>query len=440
MRCFLAILFLGCLSSVALNGQTVGPDGRIKSYSSYEDYCADNPNAPTCSNGKPLKYDPKNNPLLRQIESSCRNFPNSTECKDWCAKNPDSCKGQPSGNSQQQSANTRQAQQKYADGRASRSRTGPSIIEIQTQPTEAQMAAVKTLGLHADWRFADPHAETLMGVDAAAVRQSPTLRAVLAQVAPALKMTPDDVETALAQTGDIDQLWLSMHAKEPVLVLQGRHLIAPAGPTNMSNGMVIYGLARGVVLLGHPAPAAAAVQRLRSVSAVSAAALQMKAQGAESDVWVTGTRAALSEAKVPLTNLTGDLSGYVLGVSLRDGVKAELKLNYATAAAARHALTEIRGTPLPPEWPVHLSSEMVGTSVRLKVAVAQAEIAKALDKALVAPAAKPVLEMIAHSVQRSGEVMIYGSDAPRAIHATPNTTPAPGKLVIYGLPGGPKVM
>jgi len=83
---------------------------------------------------------------------------------------------------------------------------------------------------------------------------------------------------------------------------------------------------------------------------------------------------------------------------------------------------------------------MVGTSVRLKVAVEQAELSQALDKALAAPAAQPVLEMLAKSVQRSTQMVITGSDGTRVMQASPTAPPPPGKMVIYGLPGGPKVM
>jgi hypothetical protein len=43
-------------------------------------------------------------------------------------------------------------------------------------------------------------------------------------------------------------------------------------------------------------------------------------------------------------------------------------------------------------------------------------------------------------VQHSGEVTIYGPDGPKTIHSTPTAAPPPGKLMIYGMPGGPKVM
>jgi hypothetical protein len=166
----------------------------------------------------------------------------------------------------------------------------------------------------------------------------------------------------------------------------------------------------------------------------------MKTEGRINDVWVMGTRATLNQANLSSPELAVGLSSYVLGVSLHDGIKAELKLNYATPAGARRALAGVQQTLVPPEWPVHVSSHFSGSTVRIEVAVAQVEISQALAKALASPKAKPVLDMIAHNLQTSGEMVVYGPQGPKTIHATPTAAPPPGKLVIYGLPSGPKVM
>jgi hypothetical protein len=412
MRRLLVCACMCVLSAGALDAQTA----TFKSYSSYEDYCADNPHAPTCVNGKPLKIDPS-----KMVLNPANTKPAIKVLK---------LKPQP--------ATVPAASSSVQEVHRGK---GPSVVTFPSQtPSPAAIAAVKTLGLHPDWRFADPHADMMMGINAAALRQSPMLRSLLVQLAPALKLSQDDVDSELAQTGDVDQFWISMHAGDTVLLLQGPRVIAPAGPTRVSNGMVAYGVSRGAVLVGHDASTAAAVQRLRSATGVSTAVLQMRTQGAESDVWIMGTRAVLDEAKLQLSNLSEGLSSYMLGVSLRDGLKATLKLNYATPAAARHALASIHDSPPPPEWPIHLSTEMIGTAVRMKVTVQQSEISKAVDKAIATPAAKPVLDMIAKSVRSSSQVVVYGPNGAKTIQATPAAPPPPGKLMIYGLPGGPKVM
>src|SRR5215472_3701108 len=71
MRRLLIGLCLSLLPGSVLQAQKSG----IKSYSSYEDYCADNPHAPTCVNGKPMKFDAANNPLLKGPQVQVLNTP-----------------------------------------------------------------------------------------------------------------------------------------------------------------------------------------------------------------------------------------------------------------------------------------------------------------------------------------------------------------------------
>ncbi|HTV64984.1 MAG TPA: hypothetical protein VMD98_05230 [Bryocella sp.] len=340
-----------------------------------------------------------------------------------------------SAQTQSNSGDTSQPRSAPADAPASRLHAGPSVITFSDPPAPARAAATP---LHADWRFAHPHPDLLLAINAAAVRQSPTLRSLLAQLAPSVNMTPDDVESALAQTGDIDRFYISMHSTETLVVLQGGRINAPPVPVWLNNGMIAYGVSRNAVVIGHEPSAGAAAQRARAAGAPLTDS-QLKAQEA-SDVWVMGTRAMLNQQNVQLSSLSDGLSSYTLGLSLREGLKADLALNYATLAAARRTLAALRGTPLPPEWPVHISSETVGTVVRMKIVVQQAELSQALAKALAAPGAKPFLDIIARRIQRSGQMMVYGPDGSKAIHTIPAAPPPPGKLVIYGMPGGPKVM
>jgi hypothetical protein len=427
-----SVLALLCCAAVAAQAQ-------VKSYSSNEDYCADNPHAPTCSNGKPLKFDPKNNPMLRQMERNCANFPDTKECKQLCANNPN-CKAAPSAANDKQTPQTRSAEAQQpspapASAYASRPHSGPSIINIPGPPASASTTVTTA---HTDWRFAHPHPDALIAINAAALRQSPTLRGLLTQLAPSVNMTPDDVDSALAQTGDVDQFFISMHGSDTLVVLQSGRINAPPAPVWLNNGMIAYGVSRNAIVLGHEPSAGAAAQRVHSGGSPLTVS-QIKAQEA-SDIWIMGTRATLNQDNMQLFSLCDGLSNYTLGVSLREGLKADLTLNYTTLAAARRTVAAIRGNPLPPEWPVHLSGEMVGTVVHIKVVVQQGELSQALAKALVAPAAKPFLDVIARRIQHSGQMMVYGPDGSKAVHTIPAAPPPPGKLVIYGMPGGPKVM
>jgi hypothetical protein len=194
------------------------------------------------------------------------------------------------------------------------------------------------------------------------------------------------------------------------------------------------------MVVGSSASVAEAVQRLRHSSKVQLAnARQMKEFGTENDVWLMGTRAMLSQARSSM--LANGLSTYWLGFSFRDGFEAELKLNYATAAAANRVVSAMKKSPPPPDFPVQVSTSIKGSAVRMRFAVEQPRLLDAVDKVLGTSAAKPWLAMAAKSLQTSDEMVIYGlPGGPKTIQAIPNAPPPPNKWVIYGLRSGPKVL
>ncbi|MGC2112143.1 MAG: hypothetical protein WA655_21675 [Candidatus Korobacteraceae bacterium] len=76
----------------------------------------------------------------------------------------------------------------------------------------------------------------------------------------------------------------------------------------------------------------------------------------------------------------------------------------------------------------------------MRFTVAQAELSNAVDKALAAPAAKPLMALIARSAHPSYEMVIRGLPEGRKTVRIVKKSPPPGKIVVYGMPGGPKVM
>ena len=440
LRRLVAIVTASLLSCSLMSGQ-------IKSWSSYGDYCRDNPHAPTCVNGKPLKVDGGALVIAMQGMGYCLKNPQPSGCADYCRKNPKalpcldvkSLTSQPT-RSSSGSTNSRPEVRTSSTPAAS----GPTIVDIPAPPPERNVAAHgKLLGLPADWRFAHPHPDLLVGINAASLRQSATLRALLTQLAAALQVKPADLDATLAQTVDVDQYWISFHSGDALLLLQGR-MNAPAGPTALNNGSTVYRISNNAVLVGRTASVNSAVLRVKQGAALTAGnARQMKEMGAGSDVWLMGTPVMLAQARnstLGKSALASDVSSYLLGFNFRDGFNADLKLNYATQAAARRAFDFIKDAGPPPDPAIQMSSDMAGNAVRLRFTVDQSKLSAAFNKVLAAPAIKPWLTMASHSIKSSNEMVIYGlPGGPKEIPSTPNTAP-PGKMVIYGLPGGPKEM
>jgi hypothetical protein len=349
----------------------------------------------------------------------------------YCQKHPDSANCKYSIFSQQKSSPA--SQQKGS------TTVPPSSVTTLTTTAPRPRPAVGDPNLPASWRFAQPNPDLLMGVNTAALRQSSTLRALLAQIAPALQAKPADLESHLDQTHDIDQVWISGSGNEAIILLQGRTNF-PSGWTTMEKGTMAYRISKTAVLVGKEASVLAAAQRLaKPAVAESAAIRQMRQLGVDNDLWLVGTQNFLKQPQIAA--MSEGLSSYALGLSLRDGLKVGVHLKYRSLDKARQVMTTLRDSPPIPASIAKLTGAIEGSTLSVTFAIPQAHLSEAVDRVLAAPWGKQLSAMAAKSLASSDETVIYGlPGGPKQVETTKPQTPPPGKLLIYGLPGGPKQM
>ena len=398
MRRFLSsaaicLLLSGMLLPQAAAAQGIG----FKSYKTYEEYCFDNPKAPTCVNGKPLKMEDFNKGLLYKPRVVPR---------------------------------------------------GPRVQTIQPMPPVTQ-----TLQLRADWRFAHPGAELLAGIDVAALRQSQTVRNLLAKLAAEPQIAPAELDKMLAQASGVDQAWLSLRAGDFLLLLQGR-LELPPGFVKLPNGMTSYRISNSAVVLGREESVAAAVQRLKGrTSAQASAALPKIAElSGANQLWFIGTAALIQQAlkqaqparpgtptaggRATPAPVTADLTGFSVGMRLRDGYHMDALLKFSSPAAARRMFASAGGStpgfasPLHPSTPttgapgtpetlprnegaMKLTSGVEGSSVRVTLTIQQAELLGLVDKALASPGGQKLRDLAAAARRPSTISISGGGERPR---------------------------
>ncbi len=131
-------------------------------------------------------------------------------------------------------------------------------------------------------------------------------------------------------------------------------------------------------------------------------------------------------------------SSYLLAANFRGGLKIDLQLNYATADQARRMLETLHSSPISS---LQMSGEMEDASLRVRFAADQAVLFSALGKIMATPPAKQLLSSIDESIHHSDPMVVYDPDGGTKVlpsQATP--PPPPGKMVIYGLPGGPRIL
>jgi hypothetical protein len=344
---------LATISAICLlcAGSLCAQDLGFKSYKSYEDYCFDNPHAPTCSDGKPLK--------MLDLKPAYKVPPNLL----------------PEGN------------------RA-------------TVRTEKVHPAVKPLALAADWRFAHPQPDLLVGMNVGALLQSASVRQLLTQFAGQLQISPAKLDEMLRQAGEVDQAWMSLHGGDSLLLLQGRTTF-PAGLVRMPDGKACYRISSTTVVIGKETSVVAAVQRLKNpAAAASEPARRMKELGADNQLWLTGTKAGLAQAKFKSAN--ADVTAFSLGMRLRDGYHMEAILKTASTAAARRLLASANEHSPLADSAMKITTALEGTSVRLTLRIEQAELSRVLDKALAGPAGQK-LKALAAVANQPGTLTIHGA-------------------------------
>jgi hypothetical protein len=451
MNCLQRLPLTLCLVSVVVSGAVRAQDSSTKAYSTREEYCRDNPKAPTCVNGKPRKMSDLNkapNPLV-----------------SYCLKNPDAPECVPSNKSKAKSSHaapdSATAQSSHAEsgpaaaGSATAQGSAPAanpaapapgsvvpastILTVPEEEHQASHALITDRPLAASWRFAHTNPDVLVEINAAALRQSSTVQRLLAQLTGPLQLKQSDLESRMAQAREIDECWISLRAGDPLILLQGR-MDFPAGFVTMANGMASYRISKTAVVLGSESSVTAAVQRLAHARGTeSPTARQMIQMAADNDFWMAGTRAFVPQAQK--TPLYKGLEGYSVGISLRDGLKFALKLKYADLARATQVMTSLQNSPLP-ESLAHISSRIDGTTVHVGFAVDQTTLSAALDRALAEPWGKHLTAMATKSMATSDQIVITGSTGGtkqlKAFSSPP--PPPPGKIVIDGLPGGRRVL
>ena len=392
MRFFLLALQVSLLSTTAV-AQSSG-DPSIKSYSSYEDYCSNNPHAPTCTNGHPLKIQPLPQPVFKVIPNVVGGTKSYRTLADYCHDNPKSSR----------------------------------CVNLQQQ---IQIPGT-VLNLAASWRFADNHSEALAGINLASLRRSGTAQKLLRQISDAMHLDLGQYGATLDQIGQVDQAWLSISGHDPLFLLQGQMRI-PEGFFSLGNGMTSWRISKTAVLIGKEEAVRTAVERLSSGSTtLSATANSMREISAQNDFWMTGTP-KLFDSQMSALPFSKEITSYSIALALRNGLEVDVRLKCATAAAAQKMLAQMRQKLPAAGQAVHVTTEVAGNSFKLGLSVSERDLSDALTAALSGTAGKQLSAMAAAAVNAQSKVTISGGEAQSQ---APVTTAGPSGSLIRNIQGG----
>jgi len=348
-----------------LFAQAVYPQATVlKGYKTHEDYCRDNPKAPTCIKGKPLNIDALN-PKLQ---------------------------GSPGG-----------------------ARTPAPVA-----PAAPQMIV---LG-EPDWRFAHPRADLMAAMDVTGMIRSPFFRTLLSDLGGTGGIGNAEMESLLARADDVEKISISAHGKEILILMTGR-LDSIENLAKPGSGMTFHRVSADSILMGTEPALSEAMRRLSVPQrTVSNAARRAKELSQTNDLWMTGTPALLTAygASGPRGM---DLSSFTIGLQLRDQLRMDLVLNSTTPAGAQRMMAGYQQAQRKTSGALQSSVTLDGSAVRLAFVLPQGEIRKGLQELMSSAAGKQLAALIA-------------ANKPAAGDSAAKPPAAPGKVMIYGLEGGPK--
>ena len=321
--------------------------------------------------------------------------------------------------------------------------------------------AAATAMAEADWRFAHPQAEMLMGVKVRALVESPLGDAfreqakVLGPAAAKIELLDEVQEVYISvvskrgkngKVSDSDGLVLlvgDFDGGKVMRMLQSKDL-----PKAGSETLTPRFIDRSTILLGDEDTMIAAVERLKDPTRRGALFTNPLFERAgemnqENDFWMVGSVSPLAatgnSAPGPLSFLN-DLRSFSFGLGMRDKMRLDVGLSMRTRKAADEmiaAFQQIQGQMRkqmkdPAEWDKiaeAMKLSTTGTSLRLQMAMDATEVKRSMDQVLAAR-------------NRAGatEALLAGNaaPAPASAPAEPPPPPAPMRrtVIVYGQESG----
>jgi hypothetical protein len=360
----------------------------IKSWSNNVDYCHDNPDAPTCRDGKPINVMEE---MQRNAEKLKANeFHLTTDS--------------PAGPSPA-APQIRTAPPRFA----------PQITRVPRGRASSQPAMVQVGVL--DWRFAHPHPDLLIGMDMENLLESELLRTLLRTWAGKLGVTPEEQEKMLTGLGDVKRVLISVYNRDMLAMMVGNIGNLPQGP--QAGGLQFTRLSEDTVLMGSEGGSAGASIRLKVPPLPNPQLEEPKLMARTYDFWVWGRPERLA-------GLSGGMSGNTpvtkikMGVSFRDGFNLQMILDTPDGATAARLFEGMqKGAPR------GMLGAVEGNSVRYAMVLNRDAALQRMAGFMTDSFGKNFAPLVAAARQIS---------ARQAAGARPST----GKVIIDGLDDGPR--
>jgi hypothetical protein len=259
-----------------------------------------------------------------------------------------------------------------------------------------------------DWRFADPFADALVGLNFSRISASPIAHGVIALLATKHHVSEMDLQKMFDGLSGVDQVALSVRNNQVVAMITGS--VADSKLPSSEPGLKAVPISAGAMLVGHSEAVDQAMQRIAMKIAPNELMRLAEERQANSEFWAIESASALG----PQASSIG-VKRFSLTVWIRDRVTSDvtLELNGPPSASALRT------------WQTQFGSgaAVEGNTIHARAQMEAGEVQQRVGQIADGPL-KPSLAALV--------------EAARYLPVRDNTVPKQTKPIIYGLDGGPR--
>jgi hypothetical protein len=257
-----------------------------------------------------------------------------------------------------------------------------------------------------DWRFADPLADVVMGINFGHLSASPLARAVIAQLAARQALTDADVKKIFDGLAGVDQIGVSLKDNRMVVMFTGG--VSQMGLPAPQPGMKTLPIS-GALLFGSTEAVDQAAQRINAKGALSELVQSAAERQASAEFWAVGSARAAGQLAID-----AGVKRFWLTFSARERLTGEMAFECSGPPSAK--TVEVLAVP---------GAAIEGNVVHSTMSMEPGEVRQKFGEVVASPVGDRLATMVGAARQLpTSDVSVLKQTRP----------------VIYGLDSGPKVV
>jgi len=386
--------FRRACSAAVLLAATSAAQSTIPSYKSYEDYCYQNPHAPTCIDGKPITLD--------DVTKNAKAWSDATKPLN-----------------QQPLLTTQQAPARHG-------------AEPRREAVLPKRPATRFTNF--DLRFAHPKPDVLIGIDIQSVLSSEFLREAFRQFASNFGAKLPAGEDVFAHAARVRGAVISVSKKDFLALVAGDvdSLMAQKRP----KGYAIKRIAPDTVLIGSEGSLEAAVARMNTEAPAVPQYERARELARLNDIWISGSLESIAalDPEIAAAGGSSPIKNFSLGMTFLKDLRFQLELEATDAAGAARLLDSFKKSSMR-----GVRATLDGNSVRCAITIDHNRLDR-LGTLLTDKSGPFAAFAQKFSALQPGAVVIQGQETRQQPREQPREQPSshPGKAVILGLDDGPR--